>query len=324
MNRQESTRNQRPPKRLIFRLVLLLILACSIGAHVYRFLLVPSIGKGPAGPEVPAELFASPWTERHVLLLGLGDSITDGFGASPGNSYFERLVSNPPGEFPGMKGKCLGAVLPNLETLNRSVSGSTSISCLESQIPYLNPQGPDTLGLVVITTGGNDLIHFYGRTPPKEGAMYGATLKEAKPWIANYRKRLDDIIDGIEALFPGGCRILLANIYDPSDNVGDPTVAGLPPWDELLKVHGAYNDAIAQCAKAHDSVWLVDIYSEFLGHGVHCCQPWRPHYRFDDPHYWYYANIEDPNDRGYDAIRRLFLLKAAEALRAPTSPAPSP
>ena len=45
----------------------------------------------------------------------------------------------------------------------------------------LLPQDADTFGLVVITTGGNDLIHDYGRSPPREGAMYGATAEQARP-----------------------------------------------------------------------------------------------------------------------------------------------
>ena len=40
----------------------------------------------------------------------------------------------------------------------------------------------------------------------------------------------------------------------------------------------------------------------------------NPNYRPDDPHYWYFKNLEDPNDRGYDAIRRVFLLKMIEVL----------
>ena len=42
-------------------------------------------------------------------------------------------------------------------------------------------------------------------------------------------------------------------------------------------------------------------------------------YRAEDPHYWYAPNIEDPHNRGYDAIRRLFLLeliKLQDELRA--------
>lgn len=38
---------------------------------------------------------------------------------------------------------------------------------------------------------------------------------------------------------------------------------------------------------------------------------WRRHYRAEDPHYWYFGNLEDPNDRGYDALRRLFLIEIA-------------
>lgn len=33
----------------------------------------------------------------------------------------------------------------------------------------------------------------------------------------------------------------------------------------------------------------------------------REHYSSEDPSYWFFTNIEDPNDRGYDAIRRVFL-----------------
>jgi hypothetical protein len=54
-------------------------------------------------------------------------------------------------------------------------------------------------------------------------------------------------------------------------------------------------------------VHLVDIHSEFLGHGIHCDEFWRKHYRKDDPHFWYAPILEDPNIRGHDAIRRVYL-----------------
>jgi hypothetical protein len=56
------------------------------------------------------------------------------------------------------------------------------------------------------------------------------------------------------------------------------------------------------------------MHDAFLGHGIHCTQFWRPHYRTADPHYWYAYNLEDPNDRGYDAIRRLMLIEIAKVL----------
>ena len=49
-----------------------------------------------------------------MLLLGLGDSVTAGFGVPSPYSYFSRLVKNPDDEFEDMRGICLSAVLPNL------------------------------------------------------------------------------------------------------------------------------------------------------------------------------------------------------------------
>jgi hypothetical protein len=102
----------------------------------------------------------------------------------------------------------------------------------------------------------------------------------------------------------------LANIYDPSDGTGNTNrwLTGLPYWPDGLLILAEYNKIISQCAEKHNNVHLVDIHSSFLGHGIHCKKFWLKNYRFNDPHYWY-SIIEDPNQRGYDAIRRLFLLE---------------
>jgi hypothetical protein len=60
-------------------------------------------------------------------------------------------------------------------------------------------------------------------------------------------------------------------------------------------------------AAKHKTVHVVPVHETFLGHGIHCRQFWRANYDWRDPHYWYFENIEDPNDRGYDALRRIFL-----------------
>ncbi|MCX7424097.1 MAG: SGNH/GDSL hydrolase family protein, partial [Planctomycetia bacterium] len=247
------------------------------------------------------------------------------------HSYFGRLVENPDDELPDVDGICLRAVLPNLTVKNLAVSGTTSLEHVEILRDRLDPREQDTFGLVVMTTGGNDLIHNYGRTPPREGAMYGATLEQARPWIEAFEKRLHEMIDLIEQRFPGGCLIFLADIYDPSDGVGDAASAGLPEWKDCLAIHGAYNDVIRRVAEARPSVRLVPMHEVFLGHGIHCAQPWREHYRREDAHYWYATNLEDPNDRGYDAIRRVFLIEMAKAApmlgsagRAPAGTLPSP
>ena len=170
-----------------------------------------SPGSGPAGPPVPRAEFQRVWTERQAVLLGLGDSITAGYGASEGKSYFGRLLKTFDDESPDLRGVCLSAVIPNITSDNRAVSGSTSLDHLERQMKKLAPHPPDVLGIVVMTTGGNDLIHDYGRSPPREGAMYGATLEQARPWIANYEKRLDLMFDMISAAFPGGCRASISS-----------------------------------------------------------------------------------------------------------------
>ncbi len=204
--------------------------------------------------------------------------------------------------------------MPNLTSENKSLSGTTSIELLEFSLPKIEVQPEETFGIVVITTGGNDVIHNYGRTPPREGAMYGATVEEAEIWFANFEDRLTTILGLIDQKFPGGCEIFLGNIYDPTDGVGDTLNAGLPVWDDGLEVLQRYNHIIEETCEQTPNVHLVDLHSTFLGHGIHCKKFWKSTYRKEDPYYWYFDNLEDPNDRGYDAIRRLYLNKIAEVV----------
>lgn len=294
------------PKRLLWLVLAGALLIAAAAGYVELHFHLPE-GTGPAGPAVPREPFSQTWTQRKVLLLGVGDSITAGFGATHGHSYFERLVANPDDEFEDVRGCSLSRVLPNLLTRNLAVSGSNSLQHVRWLAEKLEKQPEDVFGLVVMTSGGNDLIHWYGRTPPREGALYGATLPQAEPWIANYERRLDEMLLLLQARFPGGCRIILADIYDPSDGRGDPETVWLPAWPDVLAILAAYNTAIRRAAQRHACVRVVPIHNAFLGHGIHCRKFWRASFHFRDPHYWYAPNIEDPNDRGYDAIRRVVL-----------------
>jgi lysophospholipase L1-like esterase len=282
------------------------ITALIVAAILYFNIYLPQ-GKGPAGPPVPAEPFKHIWSEKEVLLLGIGDSVTDGYGARDGFSYFDRLIKNPLGDSNDMSGKNLSVVFPKLSAKNIAGSGTNSI--LHYKVIESLKMEPNMLGIIVMTTGGNDLIHNYGRLPPEEGAMYGATFEQAKPWIDNFQKRLDKMVTKLHEDFPAGCQIFLANIYDPSDGTGNTLswLTGLPKWPDGEKILAAYNKIIAECANKYDYVHLVDIRTPFLGHGIHCRKIWIKYYRWKDPSYWYYLNIEDPSERGYDAIRRLFL-----------------
>jgi hypothetical protein len=222
------------------------------------------------------------------------------------------LVKNPPNDDPALEDINLSAVLPNLEAKNIAKSGSTSLGHLDILKEELEKQPEDVFGIVVMTSGGNDLIHWYGRTKPREGAMYGATFEDAEPWIANYEKRLGEMLDLIEKQFPGGCAIFLGDIYDPTDGDGEAKMSGFPAWPDGLKIHAAYNEIIYRAAEKRKAVHLVPLHQLFLGHGQNCIYPWDPHYCSKDPHYWYWKNLEDPNARGYDAVRRQFLIEIAK------------
>lgn len=284
--------------------------AVLVGLAIFyvQFFLARPMGSGPAGPAVDETQFSEIWTERKVKLVGIGDSITAGLGAKTSeHTYFSRLIANPADEYPDMQSLCLSSVIPHLSHENLARSGSTSAQHLEVVQSNLPEHAADVFGLVMLTSGGNDLIHSYGRMPPRECAMYGASLEQANPWIDSFQLRLEEMLDHIAKQFPGGCEIYLANIYDPTDGVGDAPSVYLPDWPDGLAIHARYNAVIAECARDRPNVFLVSLYESFLGHGSHCRQFWRATYDASDPYYWYYDNIEDPNDRGYDAIRRIFL-----------------
>ncbi|TWU56399.1 hypothetical protein Poly51_23090 [Rubripirellula tenax] len=296
-----------PSQRRLWVLIAIAIVTTVAVIGYIQFYLARPIGDGPAGPAVNATVFEHPWTDRKIRVIGIGDSVTAGLGAkSPSHSFFNRLLKNPRDEFDELRGVCLTAVLPNLESENFAISGSESSMHLEVAVDQV-PTYDDAFGIVLMTSGGNDLIHSYGRSDPRECAMYGASLEQARPWIASFRVRLREIFDELSGKFPAGCEIYIGDIYDPTDGIGDAPSIFLPDWPDGLAIHAEYNAVIREVASQDAHVFVVPLHETFLGHGSHCRQFWRSTYDADDPHYWFYTNIEDPNDRGYDAIRRVFL-----------------
>lgn len=314
--------NQKPVRwyhlRKGFLATVLSILFLMLGVGWYYHL---PMGKGAVRLIVPAEPFQKVWHLGKVLLVGMGDSITTGFGAQGKYGYFDLLQGNPPDDHADMQGKNLSHVFPQLQVINLASNASSSGDHLRSQLPYLQEQAPDVFGVVVLTTGGIDLIHDYGKCPPRDEACYGASYQEGVVYATKFRERLEKLLDGIRQKFPGGCKIFLANIYDPTDGVGDiesvhpflRLIQSLPPWPDGIKILGLWNRHIQEAAQARDFVYLVDIHGIMLGHGLHCQDKKNPHYCPDDPTYWYYYNLEDPNRRGYDAIRRVFLVAMSKA-----------
>jgi len=311
----EESAPARPKQNRFFKVWLPFLAVLLVGGicGIWEFWYRQPVGTGPAGAFVDGTAFQETWTTRPVLLVGLGDSITAGLGARKGYSYFDRLLHNPVDEWPDMAGIHLRKVLPNVQSTNLALSGSTSLDHQRRQLPRLPAVDSNTLAIVVFTTGGNDLIHDYGRNEPREGAMFGASWERAQPWITNFAVRIEQMLDEITARYPGGCEIFLTDIYDPTDGTGDARRVGLPLWPDGLRIHSAYNEIIRSAAARRENVHLVKLHEPFLGHGLGCRRIWNKHYRREDPHYWFWTNLEDPNERGYDAIRRLFLLAMNEA-----------
>ena len=139
--------------RLRVWLVIFLLIVMFAVYYGYRlsvgFLLLP-MGDGPAGPAVSAEYFEKVWTEERVVLIGIGDSITRGLGASARHTYFNLLVKNDDEQYPDMKGADLGSVLPKLEAENFAQDYTITSEHLERQLPEIEEYPEDVKGIIVI------------------------------------------------------------------------------------------------------------------------------------------------------------------------------
>ncbi len=317
-------RHERPPGRLhrwfslrpgVCAWALLLPIA---GWYALR---IPGpMGHGPVAiPFDRAPWSSGAWRTGPVVVVSLGDSVSTGYGAPPGHGYVDLVVRNDVARYPDVGGADLSHVLPKLTRMKFATLSSNSIDH-EKSVAFIPVQSPDTHGIVFLTTGGIDLIHPYGHDTPREGAMYGATLAEARPWIERFTARLERTLMAIASRFPGGCDVFVGTIYDPTDGVGDIENAGvifwLPAWPDALAIHARFNRAIRDACSRHPFAHVVDIHGALLGHGIHCRDTANPHYQRDDPTYWYFFNLEDPNERGYDAIRRVFLAELGTVLPA--------
>ncbi len=300
----------------VIGLILLLILMGFgyVGWRIYWVLQSRPMGSGPTGPAPNPQSFTRPWREGKICVLALGDSITRGYGATRTSHYVSLLIRNDDDLYPDMKGLDLQAVFPRLDSLNVAVDYTTTKDHLMCQLPRIPTFDSDIFGVVLITSGGNDLIHDYGRSTPRDGAMYGCTIDQGRIWTARVQDRLRQILQGVNAKFPGGCEIFLANLYDPTDGLSDPQNFGLPRWSDSIKVLAEMNRRIAELCTEFANVHCVDIHSPFMGHGIHCRDWWRKCYRRQDPTWWYSPNLEDPNVRGHDAIRRCFLQQIIQAI----------
>ncbi|MHA1580529.1 MAG: SGNH/GDSL hydrolase family protein [Candidatus Freyarchaeota archaeon] len=233
--------------------------------------------------------------------VALGDSmLIDYYAGGPGWGAASLLYKNLDDVYPDWKGKDLSTLYPGIKFHNLTSDGATTSTVLNWQLPRV-PTGENQPTIVVITVGGNDLLHNYG-VPEEKGVELSYEMKRNLLKIISY---LQD-----PERFPKPAKIYIGNIYDPSDGMGNLEEEGYSPWPDGLKVLDNWNRRIQEVAK-EKGLTLVDIHRHFLGHGVNYDDPSGRYYDPENNTPWLRLVIE-PNALGAHEIRKLFWEKIYE------------
>ncbi len=246
-------------------------------------------------------------------LITLGDSITDGTGATTRDlSYPALLYANDDHTWSDWQGVDLTTRFPELtEWVDVSRGGATTDSLVGTQLPRLT----DQLGLkhsavtgesiAVLTIGGNDL----------QAAMFellilddGERDAHAEELIALMVGNLEATLDHFEdpTRYPDGALVYFANVYDPTDGRGQADSCFLgADLSALWPLFDDANAAMRDVAERRGAA-LIDMRGHFLGHGHNYDDETLPHYDASDPSLWLDLDCIHPNDRGHHEIRTIF------------------
>jgi lysophospholipase L1-like esterase len=237
----------------------------------------------------------------HQCYVALGDSmLIDYYAGGPGWGAASLLYKNLDDAYPDWRGKDLATLYPGIGFYNLTSDGATTDTVFNWQLPKV-PTGENQATIIIITVGGNDLLHHYG-VPEEKGEKLSYEMKVKLIKIISY---LQDPVR-----FPKPPRIYIGNIYDPSDGIGNLEKEGYSRWPNGLKVLDHWNKRIEEVAQ-EKGLTLVDIHRHFLGHGVNYNDPSGKYYHPEDNTPWLWLVIE-PNSRGAHEIRKLFWEKIHE------------
>ncbi|RYF04341.1 MAG: SGNH/GDSL hydrolase family protein [Oxalobacteraceae bacterium] len=241
------------------------------------------------------------------LYLVLGDSISSGVGVSrPQAAFNQLLVHNDAATYPSYVDRDLqSAGGAQVQQVNLAASGATAHASLQALRTWVNAQPrpvTDKQVLVTLTVGGNDLKNALAAAP-RAGGLH-ALRKAAASQLRRTIDDLDAIADILTdaARFPKGVRLLVANIYDPSDG-RDRIITRFGPYPlpGFAKVIAEWNAAYAAWATKRQ-VTLIDAHAAFLGHGY----VYSPGQAASKTTQSYFADPLHPNDQGHAALRTLF------------------
>ncbi len=172
--------------------------------------------------------------------------------------------------------------------------------------------------LVLMTTGGNDLFNLLEEVrdgiDPAESETQWQTAIEHLQDAVHFLKSGDD--------FPGGIHLVMANIFDVTDETGARDIAECtgPEWiglyDPLLNpfTHDlaiAWQEEVAALA-AETGSDLVFMGEHFCGHGYNHGDASGRCYRGGVSEVWYDLTCMHPSSAGHEAIAELFLATILE------------
>jgi lysophospholipase L1-like esterase len=233
--------------------------------------------------------------------ISLGDSISAGGGVGP--FFNDLLFQNDDTTYPTWKGHDLSTKFPGIKAVNAALGGAISgpyndiytigAPQMITEITNLGMMyGGDVL--VTITIGGNDL-NFHA-----PDAVNGLDAPDRMKFAANLKADLD-ALSASGRLGSGKVAILEANVYDPSDGMGNfmSGGGGCPkfnvPGSEDTMVFGAWNDLIATAVADHSmDDALMDLHGLFQSHG------------FNSMDNWFNTDCLHPNAKGHEQLRRAF------------------
>lgn len=247
-----------------------------------------------------------PTLENITLFVNLGDSIAAGWSSL--KSYADLMVHDD-NTRPEFKDKDLTTLFGSITVRDLAKAGSTSDELLD-QLKSV-PENQTGHTLVLISSGGNDILYDYQLALDEEG-------------VKEFGKKVAENIDAVlqhfsdTTRYPGGVTLAFLNLYDPTDGTGfipedtpvvDMCKNALPflnmLGDKLMYHLQLYNDALSEYAKQKDNVYLIDIHREFLGHAFQYADPQSPYYNADDPTLWFTYDCIHPNTTGHYGIRAI-------------------
>ena len=249
----------------------------------------PGPGNGGNDSGTPT---ASSNFKTHVIL---GDSISDRGGMGP--FYYDLLDHNDDNAWPDYKGKDLSTKLgSDIKVVKNSKAGATSIG-LTSQVKGL-PTTLDSPVVVTITIGGNDVQNALGSI-----VLSGNDTQQRTSFTNNLDSSLAELTkpgrfgDGVVV------KVLLVNIYDPSDGTGNFKFANGQSCGQPLSLWNKgmtdpyltpWEDAMTTVVAKYPVVKLLDLRTLFHGHGVPSMDT------------WFVSDCIHPNHLGHNALRGIF------------------